>query len=77
MTAMTYTGTVSNRHDLELEHVGEEDMIHLHEWLSSILLGCGLEGDLLDEAIAGALRAILPLLERERSRIRPVGLRVV
>ena len=78
MTAMIYTGTLSNRHDLKIEHVSEDEMVDLHEWLSSTLLGCGLEGDALDEALAGALRAILPILERERTTARPpVQLRLI
>ena len=51
---------------IELEHVTDEDMCELHEWLSPVLLAAGLDGRQLDEALSGMLGALLPILERER-----------
>jgi hypothetical protein len=67
MTATTYRGTVDQPCSLELDHVGEDEMADLHEWLSSTLLACGLDGAALDEALAAVLQAVLPILERERA----------
>jgi hypothetical protein len=74
-----YRGTIDQPIELELRHVSEDEMVDLHEWLSSTLHGCGLVGAALDEALAGALRAVLPVLERERGALRaePRHLRVV